>query len=136
MLLALVLSTGAAIAIGEQRSNARACLSENAVYHATHHADGVPPDQLRLRFKDVDWKGYTALEGSLPRVIITSSQQHFELKLDPYFTNSSGVIGVSGKIPFEKLPKEMQESNRENHESALKDPEFYKELFDEEYTGQ
>ena len=61
VLVAVVLSTGAAGARGEQRSvDARACPSENAVYHVTHHAEGVPPDELRLRFKDVDWEGYAS----------------------------------------------------------------------------
>jgi hypothetical protein len=81
-------------------SKARTCTPDKAIYRAALRAKNARPDELRLSYKDP----VQTVPFGLPRVIITSAQRDFEINLEPYFSNGSGVIGVNGQIPFDKLP--------------------------------
>src|SRR5215203_3527322 len=103
-----------------------ACRANEAVYEAIQKAPGAAPDQLRFQY---DPPG----QGGLPNIMIKSFEKRQEIVFLAAITNGSGVISVVGYVPFEKLPRAMQENHRSMHVYYVQNPERYQQSFGLDY---
>lgn len=92
------------------------CPVEKAVYLADGRSKDYPPDELRFSFEPTQyakpWDGFPTL------VRLKSAEMKRELVFDTYFTNNSGVQGVSVTIPEEELPEPFRTKRKELREAT------------------
>jgi len=94
------------------------CPVERAVYLADNRTENVPPDELRFSFESSPfakpWDGFPTW------VKIKSAELKRELVFDTYFTNNSGVQGVTATILEEDLPEHLREMRKHDKEEAIR----------------
>jgi hypothetical protein len=108
-----ILTFGACVSRATATPMPDQCPPDRAIYEAALVAPNSQPDELRFRFDS----------SALVLAVVKSFQRDFEIGLEAGMTNSSGVVFVSGEIPFEKLPSYMQEQQRAEYERSLRTQE-------------
>lgn len=97
-------------------AHATQCPVEKAVYLADNRLKDFPPDELRFSFEPTQlakpWDGFPTT------VRLKSAEIKRELVFDTYFTNNSGVQGVTVTIPEEDLPEQLKQERKEQRETA------------------